>query len=87
MSYEAMTKEISTLTYEEQVNLLSVLVDAIKSHIPGKKTKTVESMEKKKDFSDMYPKGYFDLFGSINDPTFVEPEELPWELEANKEFF
>lgn len=84
MSYEAMTKEISTLTYEEQVNLLSVLVDAIKSHISGKKTKTVE---KKKDFSDTYPKGYFDLFGSINDPTFVEPEELPWELEANKEFF
>lgn len=84
MSYEAMTKEISTLTYEEQVNLLSVLVDAIKSHIPGKKTKPVE---KKKDFLDTYPKGYFDLFGSINNPTFVEPKELSWELESKKEFF
>lgn len=86
MSYEAMTKEISTLTYEEQVNLLSVLVDAIKSHIPGKKAKPVESVEKKKDFSDTYPKGYFNLFGS--DPTYPdEPKDLSWDLEAEKEFF
>lgn len=83
MSYEAMAKEISALTYEEQVNLLSVLVDAIKSHIPSKKT---EKTAKKTDFSDTYPKGYFDLFGS--DPTYPEePKELSWELESKKEFF
>lgn len=83
MSYEAMTKEISTLTYEEQVNLLSVLVDAIKSHIPGKKTKPAE---KKKDFSDTYPKEFFTLFGSLDDPTFKEPEEIPMELDSEVNF-
>lgn len=86
MSYEAMTKEISTLTYEEQVNLLSVLVDAIKAHIPGKKTKPMESVEKKKDFSDTYPKEFFTLFGSLDDPTFKEPEEIPMELDSEVNF-
>lgn len=84
MSYETFAEAIPTMTYEEQVNLLSVLVDAIKSHIPGKKS---ESIVKKTDCTDSYPKGYFDLFGSIDDPSFVEPEELSWELEAKKEFF
>lgn len=28
-----------------------------------------------------WPKGYFDLFGSIDDETFVEPEDLPFDAE------
>ncbi len=33
------------------------------------------SMEQ--DFSHLYPEGFFDLFGSLSDWDFVEPEELP----------
>ena len=25
------------------------------------------------------------LFGSIDDPTFVEPQEIPWEISSSKE--
>ena len=26
-----------------------------------------------------WPKGFFDLYGALDDETFVEPPELPWE--------
>lgn len=82
MSYETIANAIPTMTYEEQVNLMEVLVNAIKTGISRKKTaKTV-----KKDCRSSYPKGYFDLFGS--DPTFFEePEELPIELDGNEAIF
>ena len=84
MSYDAIADAIPAMTYEEQLNLLTTLVEAIKAHIPNKQT-TVS--HKKTDYTDSYPPGYFDLFGSIDDSSFVEPEELSWELESKKEFF
>lgn len=32
MSYDAMVSSVDTLTYEEQVNLMSVILQAIKKH-------------------------------------------------------
>ncbi len=80
MSYESIANAIPNMTYEEQVNLMEVLVNAIKSGISRKKTA-------KKDCKSSYPKGYFDLFGSLDDPTFVEPEELPIELDGKEAIF
>lgn len=82
MSYDAIANAIPTMTYEEQVNLLSVLIDAVKKGIHSNAEKKSEA----KDHRDSYPEGYFDLFGS--DPDYPEePEELAWELEGKKEFF
>ena len=82
MSYDAMAKEVSSLTYEEQVNLMEILMESIKKAL----LKRNETSAKKTDFTDSYPKGYFDLFGSINDPTFCEPEEVPLELDKMENF-
>ncbi len=84
MSYDSLAKAIPKMTYEEQINLMAILVEAIKSRLP---TPQSSSDNKKTDHTDSYPVGYFDLFGSIDDPSFVEPEELPVELEAKKAFF
>ena len=82
MSYDSVAKAIPMMSYEEQINLLSVLVEAVKSGI----NKATSAKKQEKDFTDSYPKGYFDLFGS--DPDYPEePEELSWDLEAKKEFF
>ena len=82
MSYDSIASAIPTMTYEEQVNLMEVLVNAIKSGISRKKT----AKTAKKNYKNSYPKGYFDLFGS--DPTFFEePEELPIELDGNEAIF
>lgn len=83
MSYDAIANAIPTMTYEEQVNLLSALIDAVKKGIHSNAEKKSET----KDHRDSYPEGYFDLFGSCDDDSFVEPEELAWELEDKKEFF
>ena len=82
MSYESIANAIPNMTYEEQVNLMEVLVNAIKSGISRKKS----AKTTKKDCRSSYPKGYFDLFGSIDDPTFVEPEELPLSLDKIETF-
>ena len=84
MPYDAIERAIPTMSYEEQISLLSVLMEALKSRISNLQS---QISQKKVDYTDSYPKGYFDLFGSINDPSFVEPEELSWELESKKEFF
>ena len=34
------------------------------------------------DGSSRCPLGFFDLFGSVSDSTFVEPPELDWTLDA-----
>lgn len=82
MSYDAIVNTIPTMTYEELLKLKSVLSDAINARISRK----AASAAKKTDFTDTYPKGYFDLFGSIDDPTFVEPEDIPMELDKIEEF-
>ena len=83
MSYDTFANAIPTMTYDEQINLLSMLIDAVKKGIHSNLEKTTEA----KDHRSSYPEGYFDLFGSCDDDSFVEPEELSWELEAKKEFF
>jgi len=81
MSYDAMAKEVSSLTYEEQVNLMEILMESIKKAL----LKRNETSAKKTDFTDSYPKGYFDLFGS--DPTYpAEPDEVPLELDKMESF-
>ena len=81
MSYDAIVNTIPTMTYEELLKLKSVLSDAINARISLKTASAV----KKTDFTDTYPKGYFDLFGS--DPTFFdEPEDIPMELDKIEEF-
>ena len=73
MPYEAMVREVKTLSYDEQLNLMAVLVEAMKSAMHN--TVSVSSAPKQ-DYRDSYPSGYFDLFGS--DPTFFdEPEDIP----------
>lgn len=81
MSYDAMAKEVSNLTYEEQVNLMELLMESIKKAL----LKRNDTSSKKMDFTDSYPKGYFELFGS--DPTYPdEPEEVPLELDKVESF-
>ena len=81
MSYDSFANAVPTMTYEEQVNLLSVRIDAVKKGIPSN---SVEKPELK-DHRNSYPEGYFDLFGS--DPTFFEePEELPVGLDGEVNF-
>ena len=82
MSYDSVASAIPSMTYDEQINLLSILIDAVKKGIHSIPEKKSEA----KDHRDSYPEGYFDLFGS--DPDYPEePEELSWELEEKKEFF
>ena len=81
MSYDAFANAIPTMTYDEQINLISMLIDAVKKGIHSNSEKTTEV----KDHRSSYPEGYFDLFGS--DPTFFEePEELPIELDGEVNF-
>ena len=83
MPYEMIAKEVRTLTYEEQLNLMSILVEAMKTAM--KNRQSIHS-ENKKNYRDSYPEGYFDLFGSIDDPSFVEPEDIPADLDEMPEF-
>lgn len=79
MSYDSFAEAIPTMTYEEQINLLSVLINAVKCGL--------NKSSPKKEQKSSYPEGYFSLFGSCSDESFVEPEELSWELDSKKEFF
>jgi len=61
--------------------------------------KEVEAVVKKKDVSmssfvsnvlkeyldNSWPEGFFDLYGSIGENSFEEPEELPFSLDAPRE--
>ena len=69
MGYDTMAKAIPFLSYEDKINLLEILVDSIK----GSVLKNTEQSQGKTDFTDTYPKGYFDLFGS--DPSFPEEQQ------------
>lgn len=39
----------------------------------------------KKANSSTWPRGFFDLYGSIDDESFSEPAELPFELDAPRD--
>ena len=36
----------------------------------------------KTDKTSLWPKGFFNLYGACDDETFVEPPEIPWELDG-----
>ena len=74
MSYDSFAEAIPTMTYEEQINLLEVLINAVKCGL--------NKSNQKNEQKSSYPEGYFSLFGSCKDDSFVVPEEIPWELDS-----
>ena len=44
-----------------------------------------ENLSRAADEGKVWPSGYFDLFGSIDDPSFKIPEELPADAESQRE--
>jgi len=36
------------------------------------------------DGDDSWPEEFFEVIGSIDDETFVRPEQLPWSLDAKR---
>ncbi len=83
MSYEILAKEAISLSLSEQINLMALLANSIKS-----KNQSESLLQNdKKDFKDTYPKGFFDLFGSLPDIDFKEPEEIPFDYDTKREEF
>lgn len=70
MPFDVCVKTIPTLTYDEQLSLIALLVSSLQAS-------RTQQADEKKDCRSSYPEGYFDLFGSIDDPTFVEPDDPP----------
>lgn len=69
MPYDFCVKTIPTLTYDEQLSLMAVLVASLQVSRPRQVTE-------KKDCRNSYPEGYFNLFGSA--PDFPdEPDDPP----------
>ena len=81
MSYEAIEKETASLSLLEQLNLLTYLANLIKRN--GERQSVSAH---KKDFSDTYSKGFFELFGS--DPNFdlKDPEDIPLSIDGEVSF-
>ena len=78
MSYQAILNETKNLSYEEQLSLISYLANLLKSKNEEKQAET------KVNYKNLYPEGYFDLFGSIADETFVEPEDIVPQLNEDE---
>lgn len=79
MSYETIAESVKTLSYEEQINLMSVLVMLIKN-------KTDENNSPKTfNYKNEYPKGFFDNFASDPDFSIKEPEELSFTFDIKRE--
>lgn len=41
----------------------------------------------REDVDEGWPAGFWDLFGSVSDDTFLEPPELPFDLDARRAAF
>lgn len=77
MPYETYAKGIATLTYEEQLDLMELLISAIRK---SEKEQSVQQAED--NFINSYPNGYFDLFGS--NPDFPsEPDDIYNDFDDN----
>lgn len=81
MSYEAIAESIKTLSYEQQIELMSIIVMSLKKH-----SSETESLPAGNHASE-YPQGFFDNFGADPDFDIKEPEELPWNLDSTREAF
>ena len=46
-----------------------------------------DPLKSDKSHSSDYPEGYFDLFGSLKDETFVVPEDRPYSPDYPEGFF
>jgi hypothetical protein len=78
MSYEAIVQETAALSRLDQLKLLVYLANLIKEN--------EVSAEDKIEFGSSYHKGFFDLFGSLDDPSFKEPADIPIELDGEVSF-
>ncbi len=76
MSYESIAKEAANLSQSDKIALIAYL-----SNLLDTQNKATEDT-RPKDFRHTYPKGFFDLFASLNDPSFVEPEDIPIDLDG-----
>ena len=77
MSYEAIAKEAANLSQSDKIALIAYLSNMLNAqNMANKDTRP-------KDYRHTYPKGFFDLFGSVDDPSFVEPEDIPIELDGD----
>ena len=81
MGYDSVAKAIPNLSYEEQVNLMELLMESIKKALLNRNNES----ENKTDFTDTYPKGYFDLFGSGKNLDLVEVDDIDIELDGGIE--
>lgn len=50
-------------------------------------SKFVASVLKDHANNNLWPRGFFNLYGACDDETFVEPPEIPWELDAPRKSF
>jgi hypothetical protein len=65
-------------------------IDEVRDFIAYLKTKIRRQPVKadnltKKDYTDAYPKGFWELFGSVKDESFEEPTEMSWKYDAPRE--
>lgn len=80
MSYEILAKEAVSLSLSEQIDLMALLANSIQS----KNQQDIIIQDDKKDFRQTYPEGFFDLFGSLSDIDFREPEEIAIEHDVKR---
>ena len=83
MSYEKIAQETKKLSFSEQIKLLAYLANLVKERDLNNQN---QEHSKRSDFTDTYPKGFFDLFGS--DPSFdlEEPEDIPVSVDGDISF-
>lgn len=74
MPYAVLVKEIETLPQE----CFSEIADFVQ------KLKIKYSQISK---ASEYPQGYFNLFGSVTDESFTEPNELDFSLDTKRSMF
>ncbi len=79
MSYELIAESVKNLSYEEKVDLLSVIVMLLKEHSSSSDIAVNHKAE--------YPIDFFDNFGSDPEFNIKEPEELSWDLDSKREVF
>jgi hypothetical protein len=68
--------------YIDETTLKKVENAAMRQHVSISKWVTEQIRAR---VEPVYPVDYESLFGSINDDTFVEPQELSFDADANRE--